>query len=647
MAMIRKTPAVAIGLCITLLPALAACGIGGGTGETYRVGILAQPTAGNFWGVNAVASYWDLAVQSPMRISLFGVTDQHFQLIPQAAADFAGPLIQEGGLWTSTVKLREGIRWSDGEALTARDVAFTLNTALRFGLAGGNWSVWTDGDYLRSAEALDEMTVKFSYGAKPGMARHEWGTLQVSIACERYWAPLVEEAAAGLAGLAQPAAGEQDTRWDAYQARQAEAAEKLFAIPDKDEPLAGAFTFSREEPGSFLELKANRNFFFTGATFAGFANGAYQESKPKGYDFTAYGTPEGEKTFAYDAGPFVAKAVYTVYGDLNAAVLALQKGEIDILLNPQGLPRGLAESVETDPNLAVVKNESVAFRFLAFNTRRDPMGDPAFRQAVATLIDREFLTDTILQGVAHPVYSFVPEANADWYKADLPRWGFHADGTPMTREERLNKAVEILVAAGYSWSGDRTPVWDSENAVPSAAGTLVLPGGEEMPELELLSLSYGYDPLRATFAIWTAQWLNEVGIPIRVRQLGFTALVARTIQEQDFDLFILGSQAGLFPSYLRDFWHSKESAKGGRNAGGYSNRAFDQLSDQLLTCESYAECKPIADQIQVLVATAVPWLPLFDTGIYEVYSKHLAFPYTQTLGGLQYLYGLPSVVKID
>jgi ABC-type transport system substrate-binding protein len=217
----------------------------------------------------------------------------------------------------------------------------------------------------------------------------------------------------------------------------------------------------------------------------------------------------------------------------------------------------------------------------------------------------------------------------------------------MTREQRLNKAVEILVAAGYSWSDDKTPVWDAENGVPSTEGTLVLPDGKKMPELELLSLSYGYDPLRATFAIWTAQWLNEAGIPVRVRQLGINALVARTIQEQDFDMFILGNQAGLFPSYLRDFWHSSQAVKGGRNAGGYSNRAFDQLSDQLLTCATYAECKPVADQVQVLIATAVPWLPLFDTGVYEAFNKNLGFPYTQTFGGLQYLYGLPSVVKID
>jgi peptide/nickel transport system substrate-binding protein len=629
-----------------LVLALSACG-SPSDGDIYRIGILAQPTAGNFWGINAIANYWDLAVQSPMRISLFGVTDQTFRLIPQAAADFASPLTASGDAWTSTVKIKKGIRWSDGTALTAADVAFTLDTARRFGLAGGNWSVWADADYLREVQAPDDETVIFVYSAKPGMARHEWGALQVSIANEKFWAPKVEEAAAGLADLKRPAAGASDAAWEAYLARQAEAAGKLFGLDDRGEPLAGAFLFSREEPGSFIEETANKDFFFSGVSFTGFTDGAYAESKPKGYTFSAYGTPTGEKSFAYTGGPFVARTVYSVYNDINTAVLALQSGDIDILLNPQGLPRGLAESVASDPDLAVAKNESAGFRFLAFNTRRDPMKDAAFRQAVATLIDREFLTDTILQGVASPVYSFVPEANAAWYKPDLPRWGSFPDGTPMTGEERLGKAVEILSAAGYSWSDGNAPHWDAENGNVAPAGTLVLPDGEEAPALELLSLSYGYDPLRATFAIWIAQWLNEAGIPVRVQQLGFNALITRVIQEQDFDMFILGNQVGLFPSYLRDFWNSSEAVKGGRNPGGYSNRSFDQLSDQLLTCSSYAECKPIADQIQVLIATAVPWIPLFDTGIYEVYNKRLSFPYTDTFGGLQYLYGLPAVVKIQ
>ena len=59
------------------------------------------------------------------------------------------------------------------------------------------------------------------------------------------------------------------------------------------------------------------------------------------------------------------------------------------------------------------------------------------------LIDKEFVTDVILQGVAFPLYTFVPEANAAWYFDDVPKLG-----QGLTREERTNLAVAILEQAG-------------------------------------------------------------------------------------------------------------------------------------------------------------------------------------------------------
>jgi peptide/nickel transport system substrate-binding protein len=626
---------------------LTACGGTSTGGKTYRVGIFASPAPNNFWSASSIATYWDLAVLAPTRLSLFSLTDQRFQVVPQIAADWASPLQAEGDRWVSTVPIKKGISWSDGQALTAKDVAFTYNTALRFNLMGGYWSIWADANYLERVEAPDEYTVRFIYRSKPGMARHEWGDLQAYIACERFWSPLVEEAAKPLVGLTHPAADAGDAEKEAYGAGLAQAAENLFAIAPQNEPVAGPFLFSRQEPGSFVENLANGKFFFRGAAVSEYSNGAYREEKSGAYDLQAYGTPAGDKTLAYTGGPNVAKTVYSVYSDQTAALLALRKGEIDFILNPQGLPRGLAESAEEDPNLNLIKNESVGFRFLAFNARRSPMADRAFRQAVATLIDREFLTATILQNVAFPVYSFVPEANAPWYNGGVPQWGFTAAGAPMTREERLNAAIGILQTAGYNWTDGRAPAWDAQQSVVVPGGTLVQPDGATVPELNLLAPTYGYDPLRANFAIWIAQWLGEAGIPVRTQLLGFNSLFERTVQQQDFDLSILGFQLGVFPSYLRDFWHSEQAQPGGKNIGGYLNPEFDQLSDQLLTCDSLAACKPVADRLQNIVATDAPWIALFDTGIYELYNKKLTYPYTQSFGGLQFLFGLPSLVSMD
>lgn len=626
---------------------LTACGSTSTAEKTYRIGIFTSPTSHNFWSATSSATYWDLAVLAPTQLSLFGVTDQRFQVVPQAASDWASPLQQEGDRWVSVVPLKKGIVWSDGQPLTARDVAFTYNTALRFHLIGGYWSVWADAHYLDRVEAPDDGTLRFVYRNKPGMARHEWGTLQAYIACEHYWAPLVEEAAKSLDGLALPTANSPDAEKQAFIEKVTAATETLFTIDPENEPQIGAFLFARQEPGAFVENTANKNFFFRGVAVSEYANGAYREVKAGSYDWQAFETPAGEKTLEYVSGPNIDKAVYSVYSDQTAALLALQKGEIDFILNPQGLQRGLAESAQADPNLSLVKNESLGVRFLAFNTRRQPMENRAFRQAVATLIDREFLTRTILQDVAFPVYSFVPEANAAWYNSAIPQWGFTPDGVAMTREERLNAAMEILQSGGYTWTDGRNPEWDSQQGVIIPGGTLVAPDGNPVPTLELLAPTYGYDPLRANFAIWIAQWLSEAGIPVQTRLLGFNSLFERTVQQQDFDLSILGFQLGVFPSYLRDFWHSDQAQPGGKNIGGYSNPAFDSLADELLTCDSLAACKPVADRIQTIAATDAPWIALFDTGIYELANRKLKFPYTQTYGGLQFFFGLPGLVSMD
>ncbi len=614
--------------------------------KVYRMGIFAEPTSTNFWQANGPGNtVWNAYVLLPMRLSLYALSDQRNQLILSAASDWASPLAQEGDQWTQTVPLKKGIIWSDGTPFTAHDVAFTINTVLQFGLVSGNWQAWVDYNYIDSAIAVDDYMVKIIYHAKPGIARTDWGVLQAPILCERFWAPKVAAAAAPLAGMVRPAPDADQTE---FQARAAEAQKAMFAIDPNGEPLAGAFLFSKWEPGAYLQSMANPGYFFSGAEVTEYANGAYHESKANVYDFTAYGDPTGAKVLDYTVGPFVKYVQYILYSDQNAALLALQKGEIDFILNPSGLPKGLADQVKNDPNLRVIQNPSLSFRFLAFNTRRAPMGDVAFRQAFATLIDKEFVTKSILQGVAYPVNSFVPASNTAWYSNDVDKWGYNPDGTSMTREQRVNAAIGILTQAGYTWQGGKQPAWDASNLQVVPGGALIMPNGKPVPALELLAPSPSYDPMRSTFALWIESWANEMGIPVKVKLTSFNVIVEEVFTKQDFDLYMLGSSAGIFPSYLRDYWHSDQAVPGGNNAGGYKSQPFDALSDQLLTCETYDTCHELANQIQKLVASDLPWIGLFDTGIYEAYRRNLTFPYTSTLGGLQQMVlGMPWAVHVN
>jgi peptide/nickel transport system substrate-binding protein len=615
--------------------------------KPYRVGIFSDLTTVNYWAyLGPQATVWNAYVLAPQRLSLYGLADRTFQLVPSVADGMPTPLAQEGDMWVSTVKMHQGIKWSDGNPLTARDVAFTANTALALELPG-NWASIFDPNFLERVEAVDDYTVKFVYHTKPGLAVHEYNALQAAILSEAYWGPVVEEATTAVNALTPPAEGASEDDVAAYDEAKAEALNVLFGYVPDGEPLAGAYLYSKWETGAFAENTANSNYYFNGVQVSEYANGAYAEGKENLYQFTMYGDATGDVNAQWNVGPFASSAIYTLYGTQDAAVLALSNGEIDFMLNPLGLQRGLRSQLEGQPGIAVIQNPTNGFRYMSFNCRRMPMGDVAFRQAVATLIDKEFVTATILQGVAFPLYTFVPEGNAFWYSDNVVKWGIKEDGTAMSREERVNAAIAILEAAGYTWEGGVKPTWDADNRQVVRGGTLIMPNGEPVSEIELLAPSPGYDPLRSTFAIWIEQWLNEFGIPVRANLTGFNIIVSKVFDEQDFDMYILGWSLTIFPDYVRDFFHSERAVLGDNNAGGYSNPEFDALSDQIKTCDTFDSCKAIADQIQQVLSTELPYVVLFDTGIIEAYrSDAVGYPYTDALGGLQFVNGLPATVLI-
>jgi ABC-type transport system substrate-binding protein len=590
-------------------------------GKVYRIGMFSDITTTNYWASNGPDNTVYNNYALPDRLTLYSLTDKYFTFVPEVATALPEPLAQEGDFWVLEVPIRDDIKWSDGTAFTAEDVAFTANAVVDLGLISGNWVAWYDPGYLDHMEAVDATTVKIFYHTKPGLARHEYGTLQAPILSKAYWEPYVTEALAPVTALGDSPSAED------LAAAQAEAHDVLFAVVPDGEPLAGAYTLTKWEPGAFLDEAAYADFMDSGLTVEQWANGAYKDSS--GFEV---GTPEGDVEVTYTYGPHVESVVYTIYGSQDASILALKNDEVDYVVNPLGLQRGLANQIRTDPNLTVTENSVNGFRYMSFNTRRAPMNDCAFRQAMAVLIDKEFVTSTILQGVAFPMYGFVAPANEAWYNTAIPELG-----KGMDRETRTNLARAILEQAGFTWEGGQAPTWDEENRQVVQAGRLLMPDGTPVPPLNMPAPSPGYDPLRSTFAVWIETWANEFGIPLTAQLAGFNVIVPIIFTEQDFDMYILGWSLDLFPSSLRDFFHTDQAVQDGNNAGGYSNPEFDEFSQQLLACETFEECGTLADELQVILATELPYVLLFDTGIIEAYrSANVEYPFTEGLSGLQY-----------
>ena len=121
----------------------------------------------------------------------------------------------------------------------------------------------------------------------------------------------------------------------------------------------------------------------------------------------------------------------------------IQSGEINFLASYNGDGSLLQQKVDESANLEMVYSTDLGFRFFASNLRRAPFSDVAFRKALASVIDREYIAQVIYKGFAVEGDSIISPALDYWKNTDLnyPTGGAGA-------------AMELLKEAGYEWDKD-------------------------------------------------------------------------------------------------------------------------------------------------------------------------------------------------
>ncbi len=602
------------------------------TGETTTTGrapqirfaVLEDMTSQNIWYLwdEGGASTWNYVVQATQWPTLFGLSDQRYDIVVGCAAEIPGAFVQEGEYFVNTVTLKEGLVWSDGSPVTADDVVFTINTVLLFKL-GLNWQSAYNPDYLVKAEVVDPLTIKYYYNQEPGLSLWQYGALMGPFVSKTFWEPKIADAVA--------LAGSPDTLPDAVLA--------LESLDPAGEPTYGPWKVNTWEVGAFVQNTVNDNNFFIGTTVQEYANGAYREfNEAKGYDWSAYGTPEGDMLLEYVSGPYFDSAVYSLY-DQDTAILALKNDDVDFILNPSGWSLGAISQLEGDPAITIIANKQNGFRYMAFNQNREFFkGDAgiAFRQAVACSIDLNFLTDTVLQRQALPVYTLVPEGNGFWFNPEVTKY---CEG--MDEQTRVTASIAYLKDAGYTW--DVEPFYnDAESSrdrgVVYGEG-LKMPNGQYFPEITLLAPSAGYDPLRATTAIYIESWMRQLGIPVSAQLTAFNNITDAVYNTGDYDMFILGWGLSIYPDYICTFFNNGD----GTDSYGYVSPDLQALCEQFLVESDLAAAKDLAFQIQNILATELPYITLFTNPIRDAW-RNLTYPYTEILDGISSgLYGGPSI----
>lgn len=300
--------------------------------------------------------------------------------------------------------------------------------------------------------------------------------------------------------------------------------------------------------------------------------------------------------------PYLDTLTLEVVADANAALTRLTQGGLDIFdrirptdyvsLRASG---GMVRAYDLGPGLTT---DHLWFNLNKGERDGKPIVDPIkrawfsdvrFRRAVSYTIDRESIANSILQGLATPLYGFVSPGNRAWVAADIPRI-----------EYSLDKAREQLREAGFTQrgSGDATELIDAKgNRVEF---TLIVPVENEP---------------RVKMAAVVQEDLARLGIKMQVAPIEFQALTARWQQSLDYDAILLGTTVSEpDPSSYVNYLISNSPSRPWEPKKGAPDESWEIQLDQLLKAQAHERegerRKAIFRDIQIILAEQLPVIPI-------------------------------------
>jgi len=286
-----------------------------------------------------------------------------------------------------------------------------------------------------------------------------------------------------------------------------------------------------------------------------------------------------------NADTIIEKVVTLVIPDENLGYLRYLAGELDQGPVPPGQFKKLKvkypDQATSFPRLC-----NYYYTFNLSDSGIEAFRDVRVRHAMSYAIDRNVITDDILQAGQIPAYTFTPGATAGF---DVPKVAF----SKMTQVERDAKAVELMEAAGY---GKDNPL----------SFTMIYNTSESHKKIA---------------TVMSQMWKQKLGIIATMENVEWkTFLDIRG--KQDFEI-ARGAWCGDYneASTFLDLL----TTPSGYNDGKYSNAAVDKLMNDAKTS---SDASSNYTTIERILAAEMPVIPLYHyAGVFMLNPQLKGWPY--------------------
>ena len=265
--------------------------------------------------------------------------------------------------------------------------------------------------------------------------------------------------------------------------------------------------------------------------------------------------------------PKVDHLVFKEYPDAQAALLALKRGEVQIMGD---VATPVIPSIRGDANLVLLTQPGLAVNGMAMSNDAPPFTDKRVRQALNYAVDKEAIGKALYGGLSTPMVSPLPQA----------QWGFDKTMTGYPYDPA--KARELLAAAS------------------------VQPG----LKVELLAYSTprGYNPAGPDLAVALQGYFQKVGIEADVRKLDIGAFLATVRSGKYQGMFLSGFSGdnGDPDNFMSSLFDSRQMPVG--DTSHYKNFEVEKLMDEATRTPDHDRRVALYQTIQRQIMDDAPWV---------------------------------------
>ena len=273
----------------------------------------------------------------------------------------------------------------------------------------------------------------------------------------------------------------------------------------------------------------------------------------------------------YDRDRVRLNAVHLYPTDsIDAEERAYRSGQLHATYS---LPLSKVLPAQRENNPALRLDRNMETYFFRLNVRKSPLTDARIRRALSLAVDRDTIAGKILPGGRTPAPTFVPPL----LKGYTP---------PAGQVYNLATARQLLADAGH-------------------------PNGAGLPPIEILYNNS--EILRLVAEAIQQMWHRELGVDVRLVNQEYKSVFASR-RNGDYQV-LLGSWTAdyLDATTFLDLWRSDN----GNNHTGWSDPAYDALSDRANTIADPAARAAVLAEAEAFVLEAAPIIPLyFNTHVY-------------------------------